>query len=67
MADAQIPLIDSQLQQCRTFLEEKDHSGSLILRPALTLGEGYVEVILLDADGEPTPRSESSFPNEEAP
>ncbi len=62
MADAQITLTDSQLQQLRAFLEEKDHSGSLILRPAVTLSEGYVEAVLLDPDGQPTSHKRILFP-----
>lgn len=37
MTSGDITLTDSQLPQLRDFLEEKHHSGSLILRPALSL------------------------------
>ena len=59
---AEANLTDSQLDQLRDFLEEKDHSGSLILRPAATLGDGYVEAVLLDAEGEQTNAKRILFP-----
>jgi hypothetical protein len=57
-----IVLIDSQLHQLRDFLEEKDHSGSLILRPAATLGGDHIEAVLLDSEGEETPDKRILFP-----
>ena len=58
----QITLTDSQLDQLRDFLEEKDHAGSLILQPAVTLGDGYVEAVQLDAEGKPTNAKRMLFP-----
>jgi hypothetical protein len=50
----EISLTDSQLKQLRDYLQEKGHSGSIKLRPAPNLGGGYVELILVGAEGEDT-------------
>ena len=57
-----ITLTDSQLHQLRDFLEEKNHSGSIALREAPNLPEGYVEAILLDTEGEQTNAKRVLFP-----
>jgi hypothetical protein len=62
MTSGDITLTDSQLQQLREFLEEKDHSGAIALRQSPNLGDGYVEAVLLDADGEPTADKRILFP-----
>jgi hypothetical protein len=61
--DGGVTLTESQLHQLRDFLEEKDHSGSLALRPAATLGGGHIEAILLDGEGEETADKRILFPN----
>lgn len=62
MADG-ITLTDSQAKQLTDFLEEKGTGGSVLLRPALNLGSGYVEAVLLDQDGEPTSHKRILFPS----
>jgi hypothetical protein len=57
-----ITLTDSQLQQLRDFFEEKGHSGSTGLRQSPNLGDGYVEAVLQDAEGEQTNAKRVLFP-----
>lgn len=64
MADQDsISLTESQVHQLHDFLDEKDHSGSVILRPAVNLGGSNIEVILLDAEGDPTSNKRILFPS----
>ncbi len=49
-----ITLKEKKLKQLRDILEEKNHSGSIALREAPKIPEGYVEEILLDTEGEQT-------------
>ena len=58
----EIILTASQREQLRTFLEEQDHVGPVDLIPAVNLPGGYVEAVLLDADGEETPTKRVLFP-----
>ena len=52
---AEITLTDSQLGQLEEYRYEKKGEGqSVLLRASPNLGSGYIEAILLDADGEPT-------------
>jgi hypothetical protein len=63
MADAQITVTDSQAQQLRAFLEEQDASEDRVSsQPAQTRPASYVEAVLLDADGESTPKKRILFP-----
>ena len=45
-------LTDSQQEQLRQFISDHEHTGHVELRTVATLPEGYVEAVLLDADGE---------------
>src|SRR5215203_4554020 len=52
-----VELTASQRDQLQAFIGEKDTSEERVnLRPAQTLPASYVEAVLLDADGEPTPK-----------
>ena len=56
-------LTDSQREQLRAFLTEQGASEERVrLQPAQTLPASYVEAVLLDADGEPTPQKRILFP-----
>jgi hypothetical protein len=57
-----VELTDSQCEQLQTFLQERDHTGEVDLRPAATLPEGYVEAVLLGEAGVPTPTKRILFP-----
>jgi hypothetical protein len=57
-----VTLTASQREQLETFLQEKEHAGSVLLRPAANLGGDNVEAVLLDADGEATPAKRVLFP-----
>jgi hypothetical protein len=47
-----ITLTASQRERLETFLQEREHTGSVVLRPARNLGGDNIEVVLLDVDGE---------------
>jgi hypothetical protein len=56
-------LTDSQRDQLRAFLTEQDASEDRVtLQPAQTLPASYVEAVLLDPSGEPTPKKRILFP-----
>jgi hypothetical protein len=56
-------LTASQRDQLQAFLAEQGFSKDRVrLQPAQTLPESYVEAVLLDADGEPTPKKRILFP-----
>jgi len=58
-----VELTASQRDQLQAFIGEKDTSEERVnLRPAQTLPASYVEAVLLDADGEPTPKKRILFP-----
>jgi hypothetical protein len=54
-------LTDSQDEQLRAFLEEQGTDRYDLRQPA-SLPEGYVEAVLLDADGEETATKRVLFP-----
>jgi hypothetical protein len=45
-----------------TFLEEQGNTGPVTLRPAINLGDGYVEAVPIDTDGEETTAKRILFP-----
>jgi hypothetical protein len=55
-------LTASQVRQLVKFVEEQDHDKSILLREAPNLGGGYVELVVLDANGEPTAVKRVLFP-----
>ncbi len=57
-----VTLTDSQREQLAAFLEERGSTDRYDLRPAANLPEGYVEAVLLDADGNPTATKRILFP-----
>ena len=59
---ARITLSDSQRDQLRQFRSDHEHTGHVELRPVETLPEGYVEAVILDADGEDTAAKRVLFP-----
>lgn len=61
-ADDGITLTDSQMRQMAGYYEERDEGRSVLLRVAPNLGGGYLEIVLLDQDGEPRRISESCSP-----
>jgi hypothetical protein len=63
MSSGDTTLTDSQLHQLRDFLDEKDHSDSILLRQSPNLGDGYVEAVLLDTEGEQTNVKRVLFPS----
>jgi hypothetical protein len=63
MPEPQIELTESRRAQLRAFVQEQDASDARVnLRPAQNLAIGYVEAVLLDADGEPTSTKRVLFP-----
>jgi hypothetical protein len=58
----QIILTNSQLDQLAEYRREKGERQSVLLRPAQSLGSGYVEAVVLDADGELTSVKRILFP-----
>jgi hypothetical protein len=64
MADEarQIVLTDSQSRQLIEFYGESAGGESVMLRAAPELGGGYLEVIVLGVDGEPTSIKRVLFP-----
>ena len=61
---APITLTDSQVKQMRAYIEEKQaQDKSVRLQPAPSLGDGYLELIILDEDGEPTSHKRVLFPD----
>jgi hypothetical protein len=64
MADPlQIVLTDSQLEQLTSYQREAGEGQSVLLWPAESLGSGYVEAVLLDAEGAPTRHKRVLFPS----
>lgn len=61
---ASVTLTESQIEQLQSFLQEQEHIGSLILRPAATLGGDRIEAVLLDAEGEETNAKRILFPTQ---
>jgi hypothetical protein len=60
---APIELTDSQVKQMAKYIEEKQaQDKSVRLQPAPELGGGYLELIILDQDGEPTSDKRVLFP-----
>jgi hypothetical protein len=59
---ALVTLTESQIEQLRDFLEEKDHTGSIALSASQNLPDAYLELVLLDQDGEPTQHKRILFP-----
>ena len=64
MADEapQIVLTNSQIRQLIEFYEESAGGESVMLRAAPNLGSGYLDVIVLGVDGEPTSIKRVLFP-----
>jgi hypothetical protein len=59
----EITRTDSQLGQLEAYRYEKKGDGlSVLLCANPNLGSGYIEAILLDADGEPTADKRVLFP-----
>jgi hypothetical protein len=56
-------LTASQAEQLHKFLEEQDDfDGRVALRLSASLGMGYIEAVLLDADGQETAVKRVLFP-----
>jgi hypothetical protein len=56
-----LTLTDSQREQLRAFLEEQG-ADRFELRSAANLPEGYVEAVVLDAEGNETATKRVLFP-----
>jgi hypothetical protein len=68
LGEAQIELTASQRDQLQAFLAEQDASEDRVrLQPAQTLPSSYVEAVLLDPSGEPTPKKRILFPYAKKP
>ncbi len=74
MAEPEIRLTESQVRQLMEFYDrhgidkETEFGESILIRSAPNLGGGYLEVVTLDVDGQPTTNKRVLFPSdEEAP
>ena len=62
VAEPENALTHLQHEQLEAFLEERNHTGEVDLRPAVSLGDGYLEAVLLDAGGDETTAKRILFP-----
>jgi hypothetical protein len=68
MAEPEIRLTESQVRQLMEFYDrhgidkETEFGESILIRSAPNLGSGYLEVVALDADGQPTSEKRVLFP-----
>jgi hypothetical protein len=58
-----ITLTESQVKQMSAYIEEQQAQDKGVrLQPAPNLGDGYLELIILGQDGEPSPHKRVLFP-----